>query len=238
MKTIKICACVLALVLAGCASSPKPMTITQVPEAELYRIEESKFDRFVVSDPQKITGYNKVMLFPMQFDRLTISKGADKELFDSWMESDWKQMDYLCQQFDDLAKKIFSESKDFKPTTKGGEDVLAIEFRLIRFFPYAKPYHQMGMETVGTSTNFEGLGEVEIQAVLANAKTGELVAVIEDWVALTGGSYGLMRRRIDNNADSNSRTAQNMAWRTAFREWNTNLYRELVALKAQEAAKD
>src|SRR5690606_7800477 len=176
---------------------------------------------------------NKVMLFAMQFDRLEISGGANRALFDSWMASDWKQMDYLCQQFDDLAKKIFSESKNLKPTNIGDEDVLAVEFRLVRFHPYEKPYHQADRETVGTATNFEGLGEIEIQAVLANAKTGELVGVIEDGIVLSGGTYGLSRRNIDGQPDSSSRAAQNIAWRTAFRHWNTALHRELVALKTQ-----
>lgn len=218
---------------SGCSSVNRPLTVAQVPEADLYRVEQSQFDRFVIAAPEALAQYNKVMLFAMQFDRLEISGGANRALFDSWMASDWKQMDYLCQQFDDLAKKIFSESKNLKPTNIGDEDVLAVEFRLARFHPYEKPYHQADRETVGTATNFEGLGEIEIQAVLANAKTGELVGVIEDGIVLSGGTYGLSRRNIDGQPDSSSRAAQNIAWRTAFRHWNTALHRELVALKTQ-----
>jgi hypothetical protein len=218
---------------SGCSSVNRPLTVAQVPEADLYRVEQSQFDRFVIAAPEALAQYNKVMLFAMQFDRLEISGGANRALFDSWMASDWKQMDYLCQQFDDLAKKIFSESKNLKPTNIGDEDVLAVEFRLVRFHPYEKPYHQADRETVGTATNFEGLGEIEIQAVLANAKTGELVGVIEDGIVLSGGTYGLSRRNIDGQPDSSSRAAQNIAWRTAFRHWNTALHRELVALKTQ-----
>ncbi len=235
MKATKICVGLLAIALMGCnPQANKSLTVSQVPEADLYRVEQSRFDRFALSDPKKLAGYNKVMLFPMQFDRLKISGGANKALFDSWMASDWEQMDYLCQQFDDLAKKIFSDGKDLEPTNKGGEDVLAIEFRLISFFPYAEPYHQAERSTVGTSTNFEGLGEIQIQAVLANAKTGELVGVIEDGMILSGGTYGLSRRNLAGQPDSNSRPAQNMAWRSAFRQWNSNLYHELVALKSQQ----
>lgn len=233
MKVIHYFMALFTVALMGCSSVKQPLTVAQVPEADLYRVEQSQFDRFVIAAPEALAQYNKVMLFAMQFDRLEISGGANRALFDSWMASDWKQMDYLCQQFDDLAKKIFSESKNLKPTNIGDEDVLAVEFRLVRFHPYEKPYHQADRETVGTATNFEGLGEIEIQAVLANAKTGELVGVIEDGIVLSGGTYGLSRRNIDGQPDSSSRAAQNIAWRTAFRHWNTALHRELVALKTQ-----
>lgn len=233
MKVFRCFMALFTVALMGCSSVKQPLTVAQVPEADLYRVEQSQFDRFVVADPEALSQYNKVMLFAMQFDRLKISSGANAALFNSWMESDWKQMDYLCQQFDDLAKKIFSESRHLQPTNVGGEDVLAIEFRLVRFHPYEKPYHQADRGTVGTSSNFEGLGEIEIQAVLANAKTGELVGVIEDGIVLSGGAYGLSRRNIASQPDSNSRAAQNIAWRSAFRHWNTALHQEVVALKTQ-----
>ncbi len=234
MKQIRTGFLLVLVLLAGCnPQAHKTLVVSGVPESGLYKVGHSAFDRFVVTDPQALAGYNKVMLFPMQFDRLTISSGADKALYESWMASNWEQMDDLCQQFDDLANKIFSEGKDLKPTHQGDDDVLAIEFRLISFFPYAKPYHQADFNTVGTSTRFEGIGELQIQAVLANAKTGELVGVIEDGVVVSASAYGMGGRSAAGQPDSQSKPAQNMAWRSAFRHWSTALYHELVLLKRQ-----
>ncbi|HSC69457.1 MAG TPA: hypothetical protein VLC79_17315 [Cellvibrio sp.] len=238
---MKISLLIMAIVIApslmcGCASQSnyEPVQAVKLSDSDFTYFPDTQFDRFMVRDPQVFKQFDKVIFFPMQFDKLKIASAADKELVDSWNGSNWKEMDTICQHFDDFALKIFSEREGFTPVKRGGTDVLAIEFSLIKFMPYAKRYKDGGVDTVGGTSDLSGIGEITVRAVLANAKTGELVAVIEDTMQVnarnaTTGNLAAMQ-------NSASPTAQNAAWRTVFRSWVDDLHEELTRLKSAQIA--
>ncbi len=219
------------MLLAGCASQPasKEVTVKAIEGSTHSYIESKKIDRFLVNKPEAFKQFDKVILFATQFDKLKIAPETDKKIANDWNESTWNEMDQICQQLDDFAKKTFSEGGEFVPATRGGDDVLAIQFSLISFMPYSNRYKNSGTGTVGAQTNFSGIGQVTVRGILANAKTGELVAVIEDTLEVnartsTSGNLAAVQ-------DGNNKAAQSLAWRTTFRRFLDNLHAELSTLK-------
>lgn len=224
-------ALLITALLAGCAAPPvgKDIAVKTIEGSTHTYIESEKIDRFLVNKPEAFKQFDKVILFATQFDKLTISAKADKKMAANWNDSNLKEMDAICQQLDDFAQKIFSDHGDFVPVTRGGEDVLAIQFSLIDFMPYAARYENSGASTVGAQTNNSGIGQITVRGVLANAKTGELVAVIEDTLEVnarnsSNGNLAAMQ-------DGNNKAAQNLAWRTTFRRFIDNLHAQLLTLK-------
>lgn len=227
---------VLIFFLTGCASQPatKSVSLKAIEASELNYIEAEKIDKFVVKNAEAFKQFNKVILFATQFDKLTLAEETDKKLAYNWNESTWKEMDAICQQLDDFSQKIFREEGEFVPVKRGGDDVLAIQFSLISFMPYSQRYKDAGMDTVGAQTNNAGIGLVTVRGILANAKSGELVAVIEETLEVNSRTASM--GNLANIYDSNNKAAQNLAWRTAFRRFLGNLHKELTTLKYAQIA--
>ena len=229
---MKINVLLLGVVLfSGCASQPenKSISLKSIEDSELTYVEAEKIDKLVVKNAQQLKQFNKVILFATQFDKLKLAEESDKKLVRNWNDSTWKEMNAICQQLDDFAQKIFREEGEFVPVKQGGEDVLAIQFTLVNFMPYSQRYKDAGMDTVGAQSNNSGIGLVTIRGVLANAKSGELVAVIEDTMEVNSRTASM--GNLANVYDSNNKMAQNLAWRTAFRRFLGNLHNELTTLK-------
>jgi hypothetical protein len=224
----------LVILIAGCAGiDTRPeLSVTTLAKSELQVVENTHFDRFVISSEQNFQQYNQVIFFPMQFDRLSVDENADKELRDSWNNSNWDDMDAICQHFDDFAAKIFTERKGFTLTNKGGENVLAVEFRLMNFMPYSKRYKDAGLDTVGTSSNDKGLGTITIQAVIAHSKTGELLAIIEDGMEVNAGNKMIVKGDLSLQINSNNKSSQNRAWRKVFKRWASLFHEDLTRLQS------
>ena len=232
MRVIKqVLLVVLSVILMACAElKPRPdLDIAAIPETELLQVTGSRFNRFVVKDPKEFAAFNQVILYPMQFHTLKIAQEADKSLVESWNDSNWAEMDTICEQFDIFAQKIFKEQKGLKPATKGGENVLAVEFRLVRFMPYSKRYKDAALGSLGSSSDFTGIGEVTIRAVLANAKKGTLVGVIEDTIEVNAGN--MVMGNLNSLQDTNNKAAQMRAWRVSFKRWVSNFHKELRQLQ-------
>lgn len=227
---------VVGIFVAGCSSKPvnKDVAVNTIEKSELGYIETEKIDKFVVKNAQQLKQFNKVILFATQFDKLKLAEEADKKLVRNWNESTWKEMDAICQQLDDFAQKIFREEGEFVPVKQGGDDVLAIQFTLVNFMPYSQRYKDAGMDTVGTQSNSSGIGLITIRGILANAKSGELVAVIEDTMEVNSRTASM--GNLASIYDSNNKAAQNLAWRTAFRRFLGNLHNELTTLKYAQIA--
>jgi outer membrane murein-binding lipoprotein Lpp len=219
------------ILLAGCASQPanKSVNLKSIEASELTYVEAEKIDKFVVKNAQAFKQFDKVILFATQFDKLRLAEETDKKIARNWNESTWKEMDAICQQLDDFAQKIFREEGEFIPVKRGGDDVLAIQFSLVSFMPYSLRYKDAGMDTVGVQTNNAGIGLVTVRGILANAKSGELVAVIEE--TLEVNSRTSSTGNLASIYDSSNKAAQNLAWRTAFRQFLGNLHEELTTLK-------
>lgn len=234
---MKINLVLLSVVLfSGCASQPinKTVNLKSIEASELTYVEAEKIDKVVVKNAQAFKQFNKVILFATQFDKLKLAEESDKKLVRNWNESTWKEMDEICQQLDDFAQKIFREEAEFVPVKQGGDDVLAIQFTLVSFMPYSQRYKDAGMDTVGAQSNNSGVGLVTIRGILANAKSGELVAVIEDTMEVNSRTASM--GNLASIHDSNNKAAQNLAWRTAFRRFLGNLHNELTTLKYAQIA--
>ena len=224
----------LGLCLAGCNSTNAnhPVTFTPVPDSNLQQVSDSQFARYVVTDPTALSRYSKVIFYPTQFDRLKIDERAPTDAKYSWLESTWDEMDSICQFFDELALKTFSERQGFTPTNKGGKDVLAVELRLMNFMPYGKRYVDHGLGTVGVSSSKSGVGLLTFQAVIADSQTGELIAVIEDGMEINAGNMMMIKGDLDLQLDSNNKVAQNIGWRKTFKRWAVTLHEEMTRLQA------
>jgi hypothetical protein len=227
---------IVTIMVAGCSSQPatENLTVKSIEQSDLGYIETKKIDKLLVKNAAAFKDFNKSIIFSTQFDKLKITASTDKKMAANWNESTWKEMDAICQQLDDFSNKIFREKGEFVPVDRGGLDVLAIQFSLIDFMPYSMRYKDSGASTVGTQTNNSGIGQVTIRAVLANAKTGELVAVIEDTIEInsrtaSNGNLAAMH-------DSNNKAAQTLAWRSSFRRFLDNLHAELTRLKYAQIA--
>jgi beta-lactamase regulating signal transducer with metallopeptidase domain len=146
--------------------------------------EKSGFVKFFVNQTVDFSKYNQIIVFPTTFDRLKIAEKAKKNAAESWMKSSFKQMDEYCNYFDHAAKYKFKKSSAFKLTNKGGDNVLAMEIRMMEILP------------ISASKKEPNVGVLKLQAVLVDSKNGELVAVIEDIVPVNGNyvtshiSYG------------------------------------------------
>lgn len=234
---MKINVLLLGVVLfSGCASQPenKSISLKSIEDSELTYVEAEKIDKLVVKNAQAFKQFNKVILFSTQFDKLTLAEGTDKKLAQNWNKSTWKEMDEICQHLDDFSQKIFREGDEFVPVKRGGDDVLAIQFTLISFMPYSQRHKDAGMDTVGAQSNNSGIGLITVRGVLANAKSGELVAVIEETLEVNSRTASM--GNLASIQDSSNRAAQNLAWRTTFRHFLGNLHKELTTLKYAQVA--
>ena len=229
-KCLALC---VSLLLASCSNTPnsEQVTFKNVPQSDLLQLTHSHFDRFVVPDPKVFSRYKQVIFFPMQFDRLTIDLSADPNLRNSWNESSWQEMDQICQHFDDFAQKIFAEREGFVPSQRGGNGVLAIEFRLMNFTPYGKRYKDNDAGTVATRSSDGGIGAVTIQAVIADSQSGELLAVIEDGMEVNAGNMLMIKGDLALQVDSNNKASQNIAWRKVFKRWLEYLHEDMRRLQ-------
>lgn len=224
------------ILLVGCASQSanKNVSLKSIEASELTYIETEKIDKFVVKNAQAFKQFDKVILFATQFDKLKLAEKTDKQNALNWGESTWAEMDAICQQMDDFAQKTFREGGEFVPVKRGSEDVLAIQFSLVNFMPYSQRYKDAGTDTVGIQTNNAGIGLVTVRGILANAKSGELVAVIEE--TLEVNSRTAISGNLASISDSSNKAAQNLAWRTTFRRFLGNLHKELTRLKYAQIA--
>lgn len=192
-------------------------------DASRYRQwQNSHSASFFVDSQVDFSGYDKILFFPATFDRMTLSEHSDNEVVRSWQKSSFKEMDTICAQFDKFAPLIFNRSDEFSSTHTGGLNVFALEFRILEFYPRGERVADAELDTVGQTYSDGTLGSIKVQAVLANAKTGALLAVTEDSLPLMSQSY------------LNNRTSHNLAWRTAFKNWLLGFEQDLTALKANK----
>jgi hypothetical protein len=191
---------VTGLALAGTVA-------TIMPESDAENFENwrgSKFDRFFLDSTRDFSSYDALILFPITFDRMQINSNTQQEYSQSWYASTFEEMDQICTFFDEIAKKEINASRHFDLTNRGGDNVLAVEFRMMDFMPTSIRRGD-ALDTVGISSNQMGVGGLTFQAVLVESQTGNLVAVIEDGVEI---------RSFTNTV--NDRVGRNLAWKRSF----------------------
>lgn len=213
--------------IAAPATNKRENSLTKISYTPAYVAanfdvwENDEFDRFIINRNFSLADFNKVLFFPMTFDRLKISLKTSSDLAKNWNDSSWKEMDRICGFFDYFAKKKFKRKDDLQLTFTGGDDVLAVEFRMTEFVPQHSKDGSWDSATVGEES-FTNLGTLYYRAVIAHSQTGDLIAVIEDATEIAPPKA--MVRNI---------TGQNIAWRNSFKRILDSFY---LALKEAKAA--
>src|SRR5690606_27064477 len=133
-------------------------------------------------------------------------------------------------------RKIFRDRKEYTFAEKGAEDVLALQFSLTDFMPVSARYQDSGNDTIGVSTSHAGIGVITVRGVLATAKTGELVGLVEETMEVNSGTTSTGAGSLAFAQDSNSKTGQNLAWRKSFRFFVEKFHDDLVRLKYSEVS--
>lgn len=201
--------------------------------------EKSRFSLFFLDKTVDFSKYDEIMLFPMTFDRMKISQSAGNREVNKWLDSSFEDMDLLCSYFDRYAKKAFKKSRQYNITHQGGENVLAIEFRMMNFTPFSAP--------TTTETSSGMVGNLIIQAVLVESQTGKLVAVIEHQIRIQDSPSFFTSRYVASGGTLNAANGggsgvgiqyhrgvkgnPGRAWRKAFKLLTKNLYKDMRKLK-------
>lgn len=216
--------CMLSNVsIAGAmASEPaKPKVATVMPESQVENFanwDKSEFSTFFYDTTVDFSKYDQAIFFPMTFDRMELSGATGDDFRESWNKSSFEEMDKICQFFDDFIMKKFKSSDYVTPTLKGGPNVLAVEFRMKDFMPTSMR-REDALGTVGGSTNAMGVGVLTFQAVLVESQSGRLVAVIEDGMNISSGTYSV-----------DDRIGRNLAWRRSFSKLVNKLHQDFKTL--------
>jgi len=231
MKTSLALAIVLLL---GCAATPSDTVVSSEGlEQDYYQLNERRFDHFVVKDRQVFAQYEKMILFPIQLHGMLIMPSADDEINRSWRGVTYEDMLPYVSSFDELANHLFSEGKNFELTDTGGDNVLAVEFRLKRYRPEVNRAGSLSAGTAG-EMSVTSYGVMHMQAVVAHSQTGELIAVIEDAVQISPRRFGVTsfgNTTVVDPSSTISKANQRAAWRSAFRTWLIRFRSDLQDLR-------
>lgn len=221
--------------LTACSTANKNpvglMSIKSFDNESYTYADDMKLDKFIINNPHAFKQFKEVIVYSSQFDKLKISRSSDIALAKSWNASSWKEMDAICQHLDDVTRKVFRDRKEYAFAEKGAEDVLALQFTLIDFMPVSARYKDSGNDTVGASVSYAGIGVITVRGVLANAKTGEMVGLVEETLEVNAGTSSVGAGSVAFAQDSNNKSAQNLAWRKSFRSFVENFHDDLVRLK-------
>lgn len=231
---MKIIIALGAMLLASCTALPDTPMVDENLDDDYVQYNNSRFDRFVIKDRSAFARHSKILLFPIQLDGMLIMPSADDAINRSWSGVTYEDMLPYVSSFDELAKHLFAEGKDFELTRIGGDDVLAVEFRLKRYRPEVNRGGSMSAGTAG-ETAVRSYGVIHMQAVLAHSQTGELVAVLEDAVQVSPRGFGVTAFGNTTTVDPSSTIStanQRGAWRRAFRTWLLRFRSDLKALQA------
>jgi hypothetical protein len=225
----------LSFLLMACGTTNKePVGLRSVESSdnkEYVYADGVELDKFIINNPQVFKKFEKVIVYSSQFDKLKIPTTVDKDLAESWNRSGWEEMDAICQHLDDFTRKVFRDRKEYAFAEKGAEDVLALQFSLIDFMPVSARYRDSNNDTVGASTSYAGIGVITVRGVLANAKTGELVGLVEETLEVNSGTTSTGAGSLAFAQDSNNKGAQSIAWRRSFRTFVEKFHDDLVRLK-------
>lgn len=220
MKTFLALIMVCVVTFTGQAFAGTVATIMPESDAEHFENwEDSSFDRFFLDGTRDFSRYDALIMFPITFDRMQINDNTQDEYSQSWYDSTFEEMDQICTFFDEIARKEIKRSRQFDLTNRGGDNVLAVEFRMMNFMPTSIRRGD-ALDTVGISSNQMGIGGLTFQAVLVESQTGNLVAVIEDGVEI---------RSFTNTV--NDRVGRNLAWKRSFQRVVDDFHKDLKKLQ-------
>ncbi|MBC3765331.1 hypothetical protein [Neptunicella marina] len=216
----------------GCKSNIESAPLASDTSRPLQQLQQTHFDRFVVHSLADFKAVDKLIVFKLNVEKLVMPPTDDDDINRSWQQAQAQDIFDIADQFDQLAQFVFAEGKAFEATRTGGDNVLAVQFRLLEYHPTTSKDGSWDNPT-NMDKYVSSFGSAKIQAVLAKSSSGELVAVIEDTVNLTLGVAGRSFRYDGAMGSTNSKQNQKAAWRRAFKQWLVNLRSDLTRLKEQ-----
>lgn len=145
--------------------------------SHLSKWDDSWFANTLIDRDVDFSKYDEVIVLPTTFDKLSISEKTKPAIAKAWMRSSFKEMDRLCLYFDKETKRTLQRSDSFRLTNKGGGNVLVIEIRMIGIFP------------LSASKMNPKIASLILQAAMVDSKTGRLVAVAEENIAINARQH-------------------------------------------------
>lgn len=170
--------------------------------------------------------YKKAILFPVTYDQIKISAGAKVEYVKSWEEFGEEKWKELAEYFDAAVRKKFGKSKVLALADKPGEDVVAIQIRMTEFIPNTYNTDDP-IGTVGQSFNLVGLGNLNIEAVIVDSKSKQLLAVVESLNSINSGRY----------TGEDNKLYRKLSWRRSFQRIVDHLHYDIKKLKRLKPVK-
>lgn len=187
---------------------------------ETYTVwKNGGFLNFIVDKKVNFGQYKKIIVFPLKYDDLQISKKAKKRIARNWSDFAEDDMPAIAESFTKIAKREFSGSDSFALTETGGEGVLVAQFIMAEIMPHS--YRDASLGTVGKES-VEIVATLTYKVALVDSKTHALVAMIDDDI--------LVAPRIGT---INDRVMHTRAWRRAFDDVLDRFHEKLILLASE-----
>lgn len=201
------------------ASANEPVSAENQSAESFIVLDKSKLGVVLYDKTADFSKYSKVMLFPLRSDQMRISDLADEKFKLSWREIDPERMKRITGTFDKLALKTFRSSKQFSLAEEPSADTLALQFRMLEFSPDAiQDPDKKG--TVGQTFNLAGIGNLQLQILLVDSSTKQVVAILDDIVNISAG----------RTATEDNRMSRNRAWKRSFKIVLKDLHSDILKL--------
>lgn len=181
--------------------------------------KSSDFLNFIVDKKVDFGQYKKIIIFPLKYDDLQISKKAKRKISRNWKDFATKNMPAIAESFTTIATRRFSGSDSFALTKTGGEGVLVAQFIMVEVMPHS--YLDASLGTVGKES-VETVATLTYKVALVDSKTHALVAMIDDDL--------LIAPRVGT---INDRVMHTRAWRRAFVDVLDRLHETLILLSSE-----
>ena len=198
---------------------------------------DNKWDSFAVMEGSdsgvffydkavNFSNYNKVLLFPANIEGMKISPGARPKYVKSWKNVTNDEWEAIINSFDKVIRKKFSASKNYELSETPDQGVIAIQIRLKKFIPNIR-HTDTPMGTIVQSFNLTGLGDLNIQAALMDAKSKQVLVVVESSNFVTSGRY----------AGEDNKYERKRAWRKTFEKFAYQIHSDMKKLQRLQPVK-
>jgi hypothetical protein len=194
-------ACAVASLFA-CAGEP---TVQTGEDAEtimgtLNRVDNSRADLVYVDPSVDFGRYERIRLLPLGVDNVEIIQPPGSSI-STRINRDWELTDAdkarLQREFAEAMERELTRKNGYALTDETADDVLVVESMITQLAPTAP---KDANRTAGRGEVYtEGAGAISIAVVLADAESGEVLALIKDRYA-TQNNWGV-NNSVTNLAD-------------------------------------
>lgn len=211
----------LSFLYTGYASAQETAK-SETVEYKFIKIKDSKFNFFALKSKDALKKYSKIYYVPMSSADLVLKKSGDRDIDRSWKKVTPEEWLSFTTAFDRMVPNYFPNDKNFSLTDKVGDDVLAVQFRLVQYTPRVSRKGEMDLDTIGTQ-EARSYGELLIMISLVDSATRETIGVASDGISIGGGT-GLVK--------SSNSASQMVGWQRAYEVWLNKLRDQLESSHA------